>query len=114
MSDSIKTLLNGIINMTSKKSNTETEKRTKLFNLKTNVPEIDEENENLFLATEFLQQCGNHPGLTMRDFYDVVYADNPDITEERYDELLTAAIAIETMMNVQDKMEEEHGASTVH
>ena len=50
----------------------------------------------------------------MRDFYDVVYADNPDITEERYDELLTAAIAIETMMNVQDKMEEEHGASTVH
>ncbi len=85
-----------------------------MFNIKTNVPEIDEENKNLFLATEFLQRCGNHPGLTMHEFYDVVYADNPDITDERYDELLTAAIAIETMMNVQELIDEKLGEPTVH
>ena len=85
-----------------------------MFNLKANIPEIDEENRNFFVVTELLQQCGNHPGLTMHEFYDVVYAANPDITEERYDELLTAAIAIETMMNVQEVIEQKTGESTIH
>ena len=95
----------GITNMTSKKSSQE--KRNRMIQFKTSIPEIDAENEDLFMATRFLEKCGNQPGLTLTDFYEAVFEEQPDITEDKYQALVTAAIAIETMMNVHEVLEEE-------
>lgn len=73
-----------------------------MLNFKANIPTIDEENERLFVATKFLQKCGNHPGLLMDDFYNAVLEEEPDISEDDFDDILTAAIAIETMITFED------------
>ena len=65
MSASIKGILNGIINMTSTKSDSETnrEKETKMYKITTNIPEIDKENDSLMKASALLESINNSPGL---------------------------------------------------
>ena len=116
MSSLMKKLLNGFSNTNSTESSGE--KEVKVYNIKTNVPEIDQENERLFQATEFLQKCGNHPGLLVSDFYAAVLGEDPDITDDELDNLLTAAIAIETMMSMDSALYENNEAGisepTIH
>jgi len=69
------------------------------MNYKTNVPEIDQENEYLFRAAILLEQVGNDPGMTSSEFYRVMTANAIDISHEDFSKLATAAIAIETMMD---------------
>lgn len=112
----IKRLLSGSTNTTS--TELSGEKEVKMYNIKTNVPEIDKENEQLFLATQFLQKCGNDPGLLVSDFYEAVLGEAPDITDDELDSLLNAAIAIETMMTLDSVLyaSDEYGIQepTIH
>ena len=109
-----KRLLNGIINMTFRKSNGEKEE-VKMLNYKTNVPEIDSENETLFKAAIYLQMCGNEPGLTMSEFYTVLLAEDSGVSKEEFGKLTSAAVAIETMMQSGFDLEEsEFGELTTH
>lgn len=66
--------------------------------IKTNIPQIDEENEYLFRAANLLEQVGNDPGMSSSEFYNILAVNNIDITDEDFIRLRTAAIAIETMM----------------
>jgi hypothetical protein len=74
------------------------EKEDKMLNFTTNVPEIDKENENLFRASELLESTGNTPGLTANEFYALLIDSHYPVHE--HESLALAAIAIETMMNV--------------
>mgnify|MGYP003640732843 CR=1 FL=1 len=78
-----------------------------MINFKTNIPEIDAENAQLFIATKFLQKCGDKPGLTLASFHKAVIAEMPDISEDHYQSLVSAAIAIETMMTIHESQEED-------
>jgi hypothetical protein len=68
------------------------------MNYKTNVPEIDQENEYLLRAANLLEQVGNDPGMTSSEFYKIMTANAIDISHQDFSKLATAAIAIETMM----------------
>ncbi len=81
--------------MNSTKSNG---KEKRMFVLKTNIPEIDTENDSLFKAAAYLQMCGNNPGLLMADFYEILIAEGEGLSKEQFGRLTTAAVAIETMM----------------
>ena len=72
-----------------------------MFKVKTNIPELDRENADLFSASTILESLGNFPGLTANQFYAALLArDVPTIDHER---LSVAAIAIETMMSLPDE-----------
>ena len=79
--------------------------------MKTNVPEIDEENEYLFRAACLLEQGGNEPGMSSSEFYKIMTANAIDIAHEDFSRLATAAIAIETMMEFCSELT---GEDTVH
>ena len=91
--------------MTLKKSSRK--KKSKTIMVSTTIPEIDAENAQLFMATRFLEKCGNAPGLTLSDFYAAVLEEQPDISEDKYQDLVRAAIAIETMMEMYDTLAED-------
>ena len=96
---------NGIGNMTSKKLDSE---RTIIMNLKTNIPELDEEQEDLFAAAEILEAMGNEPGMTTTEFYTHMLMSDVEIT--MHERVFLAAIAIETML--QRATEEDY--ETIH
>jgi hypothetical protein len=73
-------------------------KEDKMLTFTTNVPEIDQENENLFRASELLESTGNTPGLTANEFYALLSSSHYPAHE--HEQLALAAIAIETMMNI--------------
>ena len=79
--------------MTSKKSDSE---RVIKMNLKTNVPELDEEQADLFAAAEILETMGNEPGMTTTQFYTQLLMS--DIDMSMHERVFLAAIAIETML----------------
>jgi len=82
-----------------------------MYNIKTNVPEIDEENLALFRASEILEQIGNEPNPTATQFYaQLVVSDYP---REEHEEITLAAISIETMMNL-DLIDSELEDPTIH
>ncbi len=78
-----------------------------MFEFTTNVPELDAENASLFKAAEYLQLCGNSPGLTAADFYRAVLLKEEDISQDDFSRLANAAIAIETMMQLDESLEQE-------
>ena len=87
------------------------EKEEKMYNIKTNVPEIDDENLALFRASEILQQIGNEPNPTATQFYaQLVVSDYP---REEHEDITLAAISIETMMNL-DLIDPELEDPTIH
>ena len=82
-----------------------------MYNIKTNVPEIDDENLALFRASEILQQIGNEPNPTATQFYaQLVVSDYP---REEHEDITLAAISIETMMNL-DLIDPELEDPTIH
>ncbi len=85
-----------------------------MFNFKTNVPEIDQENAMLFKAATLLQKCGNSPNLTTQEFYDAMMAEGIEFDNEDFSKLSTAAIAIETMMNLDLLAGELEEEPTIH
>ena len=66
------------------------------MNLKTNVPELDEEQADLFAAAEILETMGNEPGMTTTQFYTQLLMS--DIDMSMHERVFLAAIAIETML----------------
>ena len=49
-----------------------------MYNIKTNVPELDKENLALFQASQLLEQIGNEPNPTANEFYaQLVVSDLP-------------------------------------
>lgn len=82
--------------MTSIKSE---EKEMRMLNFKTNVPELDAENNNLFKAAEVLERMGNGPGLTAEQFYKQLALSKFDT--EDFQAVTLAAIAIETMITLE-------------
>ena len=113
MSASIKGILNGIINMTSTKSDSETnrEKETTMYKITTNIPEIDKENDSLMKASALLESINNSPGLTATEFYKMLIEGGVPV--EDHDDLTLAAIAIETMMTMDLDLDLE-SPPTVH
>ena len=91
----IRKLLDGFTNMTSIKSE---EKEVKMLTFKTNIPTLDAENTNLFRASEILERMGNDPGMTADEFYRQLALS--EFSAEDFQAVTMAAIAIETMMNV--------------
>jgi hypothetical protein len=72
-----------------------------MFELKTDIAVLDEENASLLEASKILESLGNYPGLTANTFYAALLArDVPVLDHER---LSLAAIAIETMMSIADE-----------
>ena len=68
-----------------------------MYNIKTNVPELDRENMQLIKASDILEQIGNEPNPTATQFYaQLVVSDYP---RDEHEEITLAAISIETMMN---------------
>ena len=66
------------------------------MNLKTNIPELDEEQEDLFAAAEILEAMGNQPGMTTTEFYTHLLMSDVDMA--MHERVFLAAIAIETML----------------
>ena len=82
-----------------------------MYNIKTNVPTLDNENINLFKASEILEQIGNEPNPTANEFYaQLAVSDFP--TDEHTD-IILAAISIETMMTL-ELPGDEYFEPTVH
>ena len=90
----IKKILNGTINTTSTESE---EKEKKMIKFKTNVPELDFENESLIKAAELLESIGNQPNPTANEFYAQLVTS--DLPLEDHEAVTLAAISIETMMS---------------
>jgi len=101
--------LNGITNMTSGQSE---EKENKMVNFTTNIPELDLENKKLFQASSILEKLGNHPGVSVQEFY-VAMVLEEQISTEEHESLTLAAISIETMMAL-ESVHDEHENPTVH
>ena len=78
---------------------------------KTNVPELDQENENLFIASNFLEEIGNEPGLTANEFYAQLALS--DLPADKAQGVTLAAVAIEAMMAL-DMREDEFDEPTIH
>ena len=98
MSALIRKILNGIFNMNFLKSTGKRE--VKMLNFKTNVPQLDKENDSLFRASSILEQIGNEPNPTANEFYDQLLLS--DLPTDDYEDLILAAISIEMMMKVDD------------
>ena len=82
-----------------------------MYNIKTDIPEFDEENVNLVKAAEILEQIGNDPNPTANEFYaQLVLSDFP---ASEHEEIILAAISIETMMNL-DTIFDDQVEPTVH
>tara|TARA_A100001391_G_scaffold120460_1_gene82029 strand:+ start:648 stop:896 length:249 start_codon:yes stop_codon:yes gene_type:complete len=82
-----------------------------MYNIKTNVPQLDEENLALFRASEILEQIGNEPNPTATQFYaQLVVSDYP---REEHEDITLAAISIETMMNL-DVVDPLLDSPTIH
>ena len=97
--------------MTSDESTVTTKEQKRMINIKTNIPEIDRDNANLFKAATLLQEIGNEPNPTANQFYAQLAVSG--LPAEDYDGVLLAAMAIETMMaDSADPFEEL--AATVH
>ena len=105
----IKKILDGFTNTTSTESHGE--KEEKMYNITTNVPELDEENVALFKASQLLEKIGNFPNPSANEFYAQLAISGLD--PEDHEVVTMAAISIETMMNL-DLMDEEWGEPTVH
>ena len=82
-----------------------------MINFTTDVPELDTENRNLFKAAEVLERMGNGPGLTADQFYKQLALS--ELPTEDFQAVTMAAIAIETMMNL-DVTEDPFREPTVH
>ena len=82
-----------------------------MYNIKTNVPEFDEENINLVKAAEILEQIGNEPNPTATRFYDQLILS--DFPASEHEEIILAAISIETMMQL-DTVFDEQFEPTIH
>ena len=74
------------------------EKDMKMIKIETNVPELDRENASLMLASEILEQLSNNPGITLPEFQRVMI--ELDIPLEEQEDIVMAAISIETMMSL--------------
>lgn len=83
----------------------------KMIKIETTVPELDRENANLMIASEILEQLSNAPGVTLTDFQQVLLL--KDIPFEEHEDLLLAAISIETMMSL-DSVIPVHEEPTIH
>ena len=105
----IKTILNGFTTTNSTESSGE--KEEKVYNIKTNVPQIDRENLALLKASELLEQIGNEPNPTANQFYAQLVVS--DLPIEDHDDVTLAAISIETMMSL-DLLDDEYADPTVH
>ena len=82
-----------------------------MLNFKTNIPDLDKENTNLFRASEVLEGMGNGPGLTADEFYRHLALS--EIPTEDFQAVTMAAIAIETMINL-DITEDSLQEPTIH
>ena len=87
------------------------EKEMKMINFKTNIPSFDEENIALVKASEILEQIGNEPNPTANQFY-ALLADS-DIPVDEHEDIILAAISIETMMRI-ELPDDEFFEQTVH
>jgi hypothetical protein len=67
-----------------------------MFKLTTSIPHVDKENSNLFKAAAILEEIGNDPNPTANQFYAQLIAS--DLPLEEHDNVILAAMAIETMM----------------
>ena len=105
----VKKILNGFTNTTSTESSGE--KEEKMYNIKTNVTTLDNENINLFKASEILEQIGNDPNPTANQFY--AQLAESDFPNDEHPDIILAAISIETMMAM-DIVEDELFEPTVH
>ena len=82
-----------------------------MLSFKTQIPEIDYENARLFQAAAILEEIGNEPNPTANQFYAQLAVS--DFPIEEHDDIILAAISIETMMNI-DIFNEEWQEPTVH
>jgi hypothetical protein len=82
-----------------------------MYNLKTNVPSFDEENIALVKASEILEQIGNEPNPTANEFYAQLVVS--DIPQEEHEDVILAAISIETMMKL-EMFDEDWQEPTIH
>ena len=82
-----------------------------MYNLKTNVPSFDEENIALVKASEILEQIGNEPNPTANEFYAQLVVS--DIPQEEHEDVILAAISIETMMKL-EMLDEDWQEPTIH
>ena len=82
-----------------------------MYNIKTNVPEIDEENMALLTASTILEGIGNEPNPTANEFYAQLIVS--DIPVDQHEDIMLAAISIETMMNL-DLFDEDWKEPTIH
>ena len=82
-----------------------------MINLKSNIPHLDEENMFLFKAAHLLEQIGNEPNTSANDFYALLL--DSDMPTHQHEDLVLAAISIETMMT-QDSYMDEVEEPTVH
>jgi|TARA_R100000315_G_scaffold62345_1_gene43378 hypothetical protein len=105
MSSSINSLLSGFTSTTYLKFNG---RENNMFHFTTNCPELDKENEELFLASKILEKISNKAGLTTHEFYKELVLQGVDL--ELHENILLAAIAIETMLGV----DMEEGYYTEH
>jgi hypothetical protein len=92
----IKMILNGITSTTSTEYSGE--KEEKMINFTTSNQELDIENDKLFKASAILESLGNQPGATANEFYASLLASEHPV--EEHEGLTLAAVAIETMMNI--------------
>ena len=87
------------------------EKEMKMINIKTIIPSFDEENIALVKASEILEQIGNEPNPTANQFYAQLI--DSDIPIDEHEDIILAAISIETMMQLQ-LPDDEFFEPTVH
>ena len=105
----IKKILNGFTNTNFTESSGE--KEIKMYNIKTNVPELDKENLALFQASQLLEQIGNEPNPTANEFYAQLVVS--DLPAKDHEAVTLAAISIETMMSF-DLLDYDLEEPTVH
>jgi|TARA_R110000744_G_scaffold16608_3_gene45632 hypothetical protein len=108
MSNSKKDLLNGITNTTYLKFSIPNGKKKKMFNFTTTIPELDKENEELFIASDILEKISNSAGLSRDEFYRELVLHGVNFKDQ--EGVMHAAIAIETML----ALDLEDGYSTEH
>ena len=82
-----------------------------MIDIKTNIPSLDEENIVLVKASEILEQIGNEPNPTANEFYAQLIAS--DFPTDEHEDIILAAISIETMMNLEIPSDEFY-EPTVH
>tara|TARA_Y100000592_G_C5387040_1_gene276338 strand:- start:308 stop:556 length:249 start_codon:yes stop_codon:yes gene_type:complete len=82
-----------------------------MINFKSHIPELDYENAKLFQAAAILEEIGNDPNPTANEFLAQLVVN--DLPQEDHDSIFLAAMAIETMMAVDNQLE-EYNDPTVH